>query len=129
MGLLPVILAIALAPGGGGGRACSFRLPDQLAPWHDDQRLLNVLFFLPVAALSTLAVRATRHYLYIFSALVALAIAIEMAQTANVVSRSCDVADLLDNSLGIAIGVVLGWIGAVGKGRPRWLESLMGSTS
>ncbi|MDY7102945.1 MAG: VanZ family protein [Actinomycetota bacterium] len=106
-----VTVAVALAPSTseGAGSSCVFTGAGDLLGWrHDDQRLLNVLLYVPLGALAML-VPATRVHRWIALAAVASTPPIlELVQLTPAVGRSCDAADVVDNWLGAALGVGLG---------------------
>lgn len=85
------------------------------------QRLLNTLVFIPSGALLVWTLGQFRRGLrWVLPGLLALAgcsVAIELAQQkVSRLGRACDVTDMVDNTLGAIIGVVLGLM-AVGVAR------------
>jgi VanZ family protein len=105
-----VMLAVSLAPDVGREAAgsCSFDLRAQ-PPWTSDQRLLNVLMYVPVGFLAVLAVGGRRsRAIAVVAGVLALAAVVELVQQVHLVGRSCDVADMVDNWIGAALGASIG---------------------
>ncbi|HEX8972548.1 VanZ family protein [Oryzihumus sp.] len=99
-----------------GRRYCAV-LP-HLSPWgalQDDQRLLNVLLFIPLGALVFVFHRHAA--VRVAAMVVVLPIVIETVQYVVVsLHRACDGTDVVDNWMGLAIGLVIGLAVAV----PVW---------
>ncbi|MGZ4629113.1 VanZ family protein [Oryzihumus sp.] len=99
-----------------GQRVCAV-LP-HLSPWgalHDDQRLLNVLLFIPLGALVFVFHRHAAARVAVMVAL--LPIFIEVVQyTFRSLNRACDGTDVVDNWMGLVIGLAIGLAFAV----PVW---------
>ena len=99
-----------------GRRVCAV-LP-HLSPWgalHDDQRLLNVLLFIPLGALVFVFHRRAAARVAVMVAL--LPIVIESVQYVfRSLNRACDGTDVVDNWMGLVIGLAIGLVVAV----PVW---------
>ena len=99
-----------------GQRVCAV-LP-HLSPWgalHDDQRLLNVLLFIPLGALVFVFHRHAA--VRVAAMVVVLPIVIETVQYAfRSLNRACDGTDVIDNWMGLTIGLAIGLVYAV----PLW---------
>ncbi|MFD7121847.1 VanZ family protein [Streptomyces sp. NPDC059922] len=81
---------------------------DLLEPFSTDQGILNAGLFFPVGLLGVLA---TRQVLGTLIGGVLLTLTIETLQGAlTFLGRGCDTSDLQMNSLGVLLGVLLGWI-------------------
>jgi hypothetical protein len=91
-----------------GQRVCAV-LP-HLSPagaLHDDQRLLNVLLFIPLGALVYVFHRRAARRVALMVAL--LPVFIEVVQyTFRSLNRACDGTDVADNWMGLAIGLAIG---------------------
>ena len=78
------------------------------------QRLLNTLVFIPSGVLLVLVAARWRRAVWLlvpvgFALLAAYSVVIELTQLALArLDRACDVTDVIDNSTGAAIGVLLG---------------------
>ena len=130
---LGIILSATLTPsreaidsGAAGLRACDFSRVG-LAPVQELIRLsetsLNVLMFLPLGAAIGLVPRSRRKAVLVACA-IALPFAIEATQLlVRRLDRVCESADVVDNLTGLAIGlaggVVAGWLAAAVHRRPR----------
>lgn len=113
------ILAVTLTPspealrfGATGGVSCDLsRLgPASLAEYRRfDDPTLNVLMFIPLGmVIGVVGRRPTRVRLALAALL--LSPAIELTQALVVpIGRACQGGDLFDNTLGLAIGLALGW--------------------
>ncbi|NLU66756.1 VanZ family protein [Streptomyces sp. HNM0574] len=120
---LALTLALALCLG--------LTLPDQLAPGVTDRltacltgnshrtltggpahNAVNILLWLPVGLLGTLTTRRPLMVALTGSALWAL---VELLQTLDP-TRSCQPLDWANNTAGVGVGVVVGWV--VCRGRP-----------
>lgn len=108
--LLPIVLSVTLAPSGRTfSSGCSLTLPSDVAIWRDDQRMLNLLLFVPLGLFSMAAVTTSgRHRLIALLVLFGLSASIELLQSSTYVARTCDLTDLLDNSVGSLTGALLG---------------------
>ncbi|MFG3343434.1 VanZ family protein [Streptomyces sp. NPDC048018] len=94
---------------------------DLIEPFTTDQGLLNAGLFLPVGLLGALA---TRKIIGTIAFGIVLTFAIETLQGAlPFLGRGCDTSDLQMNSLGEAVGALLGWlITTVEKPRAAFLH-------
>jgi VanZ family protein len=109
-----IVGAVTLAPSDSEGRAagCGLLWSRLLVGWlSDDARLLNSLMYVPIGLLVAILVRSGKAVL-VFGALVT-PVLIEGLQSLEVVGRSCDAADVVDNWTGLAIGALLGALARV----------------
>lgn len=106
---LLVVTAVSLSPDSGraDGGACSFSLPDH-AFWTQDQRLLNVLMYIPLAALAALGALDGHRRLWGLLIVGYLPVLIELLQRTDTVGRSCDLVDAIDNWAGALVGTAIG---------------------
>ena len=99
-----------------GQRVCAV-LP-HLSPWgalQDDQRLLNVLLFIPLGALVFVFHRRAAARVAVMAAM--LPFLIEAVQySVRSLNRACDGTDVVDNWMGLTIGLAIGLVFAV----PLW---------
>lgn len=106
--LVSFVLSVTLAPSGRSYRSgCSLALPADVLSWSDDQRMLNLLLFVPLGLFAVLAGANSRQRIFAPIVLIGLSAAIELLQSTAFVSRSCDATDLLDNGIGGIVGASL----------------------
>jgi VanZ like family len=107
---------ITLTPGrtvGFNVHSCSLALTGLSSDaWSRDARTLNILIFVPVGFFAAALVRVWRWPLVVAFG---LSVAVELAQREIPdLHRSCDIIDLVDNSIGALIGAVagllVGWV-------------------
>ena len=114
-----VVLAATLTPQAGafhgevGTGTCDlarFRLADPDVNLQLGEALGNILLFVPLGvALALLPSSSVRGWL--LAAAIALPIVIEGVQMlAPVLDRACQAADVADNLIGLAIGLLIGWV-------------------
>lgn len=122
--LLPAQGAPGVVPAEGRLVGCSFDIggpaPDGFWIFAGGQRLLNTLVFVPSGALLVLVAARWRSGWMLASVplglvvLAAYSAGIEATQLALArIDRACDVTDIIDNTTGAAIGVLLGLVLAV----------------
>lgn len=122
--LLPAQGAPGVVPAEGRLATCSFDIggpaPDGFWIFAGGQRLLNTLVFVPPGVLLVLVAARWRAGWMLASVplglvlLAAYSAGIEATQLALArIDRACDVTDIIDNTTGAAIGVVLGLLLAV----------------
>ncbi|MFV0526597.1 MAG: VanZ family protein [Acidimicrobiales bacterium] len=103
------VLSVTLAPSGRSfSSSCSLVLPADTLSWSDDQRMLNLLLFVPLGLFAVLAVADRGQRVAVPIALVGLSAAVEVLQNTAFVARSCDLTDLFDNGVGSVAGAALG---------------------
>lgn len=107
--LFIVIVAISLVPDSGRADAgiCTFNLPTEM-PWSSDQRLLNVLIYIPLGCLAVISFDTRRHRIQIGLLALAIPVAMELLQQTHLIGRSCDVRDVIDNWTGLIVGFGIG---------------------
>lgn len=105
-----VVSAVSLAPDVDrfDQGTCSLRLVLAPAPWSDDQRLLNVLMYVPLGFLAVVVAKRWTSRLVAVGVLLAALIAVEWLQRTSVIGRSCDLNDVIDNWLGVLVGAGVG---------------------
>jgi hypothetical protein len=106
------ILLITLTPGrtiGFNVHSCSLALTGLSSDaWSRDARTLNILIFVPVGFFAATLVRVWRWPLVVAFG---LSVAVELAQRElPALHRSCDVIDLIDNTIGALIGAAAGLV-------------------
>lgn len=69
---------------------------------------MNVLLFLPLGFLLMIVGTNIRHRITAVVLLVTLSTAIEILQSADFIARSCDLTDVVDNSVGSIVGASAG---------------------
>jgi VanZ like family len=109
-GSCAAILLITLTPGrtpGFSAHSCSLVLTGLSSDaWSRDARTLNILIFVPVGFFAATLVRASKWPLVLAFG---LSFAVELSQREIAsIHRSCDVIDVVDNTLGALIGAAVG---------------------
>jgi glycopeptide antibiotics resistance protein len=85
-----------------------FTSAGDLGGWrHDDQRLLNVLMYVPLGALAFLVPERPAQRWIALAAVASTAPVLEVLQLTPAIGRSCDAADLIDNWMGAGLGAGL----------------------
>lgn len=103
--------AVTLSPSDseGASAGCVVGIDGLFTGWlTDDARLLNVLLFVPLSALVVVLVRDRRRLAVAVGSLLAWPVGLELVQSTGPVGRSCDLADVVDNWTGLAIGAGVG---------------------
>lgn len=119
--------AVALAGGGSGTAACDFSrlgLPprSELLSAHDTLR--NVLLFVPLGLALGLLPKNPRAVGLIIAAYVSPLVIETVQLVTPVMGRGCQSADVIDNAIGLTVGLALG-LGAT-RLRSAWLASRTG---
>lgn len=109
--VLATITAMSLEPDSGrdGAGSCSFALDYEFA-FVINQRTLNQALYIPLGLLAVMIARSTRQRIAAVGAALALSMVFELLQSTESIGRSCDITDVIDNGIGIAIGVGLGTV-------------------
>lgn len=112
--MLPMVLSVTLAPSGADfGSGCALILPSIPPSFSHELRLLNVLLFLPLGFLLMIVGTNIRHRITAVVLLVILSTAIELLQSTDFITRSCDLTDVVDNSVGSIVGASAGTLLAI----------------
>ncbi len=127
--LIPANGAPGVVPAADRATTCMMDIggpaPDGFWIFGGGQRLLNTVIFMPSGVLLVLAAARTRAGWFLVPAgLMALAgysAVIEKTQLELArIDRACDITDVIDNTSGAALGVLLGLVLAVGLRPWRW---------
>lgn len=117
------VLAIALSPSSSNAvvvGSCAIGEIDMLGWLHDDQRLLNVLMYVPLTVIGLLAAATMRRRIIVLVLLAVTPPVVEGLQSSSLIGRSCDVHDVVDNWVGVLGGAVIaGFVLLLTRGRLR----------
>lgn len=111
----------ALATGGLGFGSCNLERLRPAGPWTYlalGEALGNVLLFVPLGV-SVALLPASRSKTWLLAGAIALPFVVEGIQLLVVVlNRACESADVIDNLLGLTLGLSIGWaVNRAGGGR------------